>query len=76
MSDEVDSNMPRKVRTRKLTPKDRIAIVDMYATGRYTYSELAERFNVHKTRIAHIINDTYGEMDAVQKSEGSKDAKN
>ena len=69
MSNPSDKNM-RKVRKRKLSPKDRIAICDMYATGRYTYAELAKIFNVHKTRISHIIKDTYGEMDSVRLAEG------
>lgn len=71
MSDSSDENM-RKVRTRKLTPKDRISIHILYDTGNYTYQELADRFGVHKTRIAHIIKDTYGEMDSVRSSEGVK----
>lgn len=69
MSDTEEPNMQRATRTKKLSPKDRLAIIDLYETGHYSMAELGKMFNVHKSRISHIINDTYNEI------EGCKDEK-
>lgn len=69
MRDRLGENMPRQIRTKKLTSKDRMVIQDMYESGKYTMSELAKVFGVHKSRISHIVNDTYGEMAVINSEE-------
>ena len=63
MSDKVEDNMQRAIRNKKLSAKDRLAIIDLYNTGSYSMAELGKMFNVHKSRISHIVNDTYNEIE-------------
>lgn len=57
-----DTQSERKLRHRKLSEKDRIAIAELYGLGIHTMNEIAEMFNVSQPRISQIVNDSYGEM--------------
>lgn len=57
-----DTQSERKLRHRKLSEKDRIAITELYGLGIHTMTEIAEMFNVSQPRISQIVNDSYGEM--------------
>ena len=40
----------------KLTEKNVIDIINMYKTGKYTYSQIAKNYNVHHGHICSIVN--------------------
>ena len=40
----------------KLKEKDVIDIINMYKTGKYTYAQIAQNYNVHHGHICSIVN--------------------
>ena len=59
----------RKLRNRKLTISDRIAICEIYNLGIYTMTEIGNIFSVSQPRISQIVRDTYGEMMQIRKNQ-------
>jgi DNA-directed RNA polymerase sigma subunit (sigma70/sigma32) len=55
----------RRSRNRKTTLKIRRAIILLYDSGEWTMRELADKFKVSAPRICQIVNDTYGEKEAI-----------
>ena len=55
----------RRPRTRKTDIKTRQAIILLYQNGGWTMRELADKFKVSAPRIHQIVNDTYGEREAI-----------
>ena len=55
-------------RTRVLSMRDRLAILQMYKDGLYNQKELAEMYGVSQPRISQILNDKElrGELDDLQ----------
>ena len=47
----------------KLTADDKDMIIILWDTGKWTQQQLADKFNVHKTRVNHLIKNTYNERD-------------
>ena len=63
--DNADPLKIRHTRKRKLSLKDRRAIYFLYQSGEWTMKHLASRFGVSQPRICQIVNDSYGELEAV-----------
>ena len=55
LGDTVFSMEKLNLRNRKTTLKDRLAIVDLYKTGNWTYSELAKKFEISIPRVCQIV---------------------
>ena len=60
----------RKLRVRKLTIDDRLAICELYNLGTFTMEKLAEMFGVSQPRVSQIVRDTYGEMMQIVRNQG------
>ena len=60
----------RKLRVRKLTIDDRLAICELYNLGTFTMEKLAEMFGVSQPRVSQIVRDTYGEMMQIVQNQG------
>lgn len=56
----------RKIRNRKLTVQDRIAICNLYESRTHTMEQIGEIFGVTQPRISQIVNDVYGEMSQIR----------
>ena len=54
----------------KLSDDDKIMILQLWDTCTWTQQKLADKFEVHKTRINHLVNNTYGERDRLEGSRG------
>lgn len=60
----------RKLRVRKLTIDDRLAICELYNLGTFTMEKLGEMFGVSQPRVSQIVRDTYGEMMQIVQNQG------
>ncbi len=60
----------RKLRVRKLTIDDRLAICELYNLGTFTMEKLGEMFGVSQPRVSQIVRDTYGEMMQIVRNQG------
>ena len=54
----------------KLSKEDKLMILQLWETGAWTQQTLADKFGVHKSRVNHIVNDTYGEHKNIGDSDG------
>ena len=60
----------RKLRVRKLSIDDRIAICELYNLGTFTMEKIGEMFGVSQPRVSQIVRDTYGEMMQIAQNQG------
>ncbi len=58
----------RKLRERKLSLDDRIAICELYNLGTFTMEKIGEMFGVSQPRVSQIVRDTYGEMMQIRRN--------
>ena len=58
----------RRLRKRKLTPKQRMDIIELYDSRLLTMLEISKIYEVSQPRISQIINNNYGERDALEQT--------